>query len=434
MARWAVPGPLEPYNPTDAHRVGAREKCTIMGLRILHAIITVNPAFGGPIENVIQTSREHRKRGNTVEIVSLDRPEDPWVGRCEVRAHALGPGAGSYGYTARLVPWLRANAANYDLVIANGIWTYTSFAVWRALRGTEVPYYVFTHGMLDPYFAKRYPLKHLKKCLYWPWAEYRVLRDANAVFFTCEEERILARQSFRPYRCNEHVVNYGTGGAVGDADAQREAFLARFPALRDKRALLFLGRLHEKKGIDLTLKALARCVREAPGQQAADLHLIIAGPQDNECARAAKALAQELALTDRVTWTGMVRDDMKWGAFRVSEAFVLNSHQENFGISVAEALSAGVPTLISDKVNIWREIDEWRAGYVERDDLDGAERLMRRWLDTSRADWASMRERARACFVSRFHIAQSTQSLLDAVTAYADRRAPGNALRRIEAG
>lgn len=393
-----------------------------MGLRILHAIITVNPAFGGPIENVIQTSREHRRKGNTVEIVSLDRPEDAWVDRCEVPVHALGPGAGKYGYTARLVPWLRANAANYDFVIANGIWTYTSFAVWRALRNTAIPYYVFTHGMLDPYFAKRYPLKHIKKCLYWPWAEYRVLRDANAVFFTCEEERILARQSFWPYRCNEHVVNYGTGGAVGDPEAQREAFLERFPTLRGKRSLLFLGRLHEKKGIDLTLQALARCLKDAPGQQAADVHLIIAGPEDNECARSAKALSQALALTDRVTWTGMLRDDLKWGAFRACDAFVLNSHQENFGISVAEALSAGVPTLISDKVNIWREIDEWRAGFVERDDLDGSERLLRRWLATPGEEWAGMRERARACFVSRFHIGGSTQSLLDAVAQYRFKR------------
>ena len=78
---------------------------------------------------------------------------------------------------------------------------------WLALeslrkQGFHTPaYFVFTHGMLDPWFKRTYPLKHLKKWLYWPWAEYRVLRDAQAVLFTCEEERILARQSFWLYKC-----------------------------------------------------------------------------------------------------------------------------------------------------------------------------------------------------------------------------------------
>ena len=76
----------------------------------------------------------------------------------------------------------------FDAVIINGLWQYHSFGAWRALRGTATPYYVFPHGMLDPWFKRSFPLKHLKKWLYWPWAEYRVLRDARAVIFTCEAE------------------------------------------------------------------------------------------------------------------------------------------------------------------------------------------------------------------------------------------------------
>jgi hypothetical protein len=72
----------------------------------------------------------------------------------------------------------------------------TAFATWRALHGTDIPYFVYPHGMLDPWFKRTYPLKHLKKWTYWPWADYRVLRDARAVLFTTEQERLLARQSF----------------------------------------------------------------------------------------------------------------------------------------------------------------------------------------------------------------------------------------------
>jgi len=88
----------------------------------------------------------------------------------------------------------------------NGVWQFHSFAAWRTLRRSDTPYVLYTHGMLDPWFKKQYPFKHLKKWMYWPWAEYRVLRDAQAVLFTSEEERMLARSSFWLYRCNEVVV------------------------------------------------------------------------------------------------------------------------------------------------------------------------------------------------------------------------------------
>src|SRR5213076_1488953 len=113
-------------------------------------------------------------------------------------------------------------------------------------------------GMLDPWFKRTYPLKHLKKWIYWPWADYRVLRDARAVLFTTEEERLLARQSFWLYRCREAVVDYGTAGPTGDAARQRESFRSAFPMLRDTRNLLFLSRLHPKQGCDTLLAAFAR--------------------------------------------------------------------------------------------------------------------------------------------------------------------------------
>ena len=83
-----------------------------------------------------------------------------------------------------MLPWLRIHGGDYDRVIANGMWQYPSFAVWRHFAGSVTPYYVFPHGMLDPWFKRTYPIKHLKKWLYWPWAEYRILRDAAAVIFT----------------------------------------------------------------------------------------------------------------------------------------------------------------------------------------------------------------------------------------------------------
>ncbi|HMG05900.1 MAG TPA: hypothetical protein VK581_10585, partial [Chthoniobacterales bacterium] len=116
----------------------------------------------------------------------------------------------------------------------------------------------FPHGMLDPWFKRTYPRKHMKKLLYWPWAEYRVLRDAAAVLFTSEEERRLARESFSLYHCKEIVVNYGTAAPEVDLESAREDFLEAFPKLRGQRFFLFLGRLHEKKGCDLLISIRRR--------------------------------------------------------------------------------------------------------------------------------------------------------------------------------
>src|SRR5215813_11245473 len=198
-------------------------------MRILRSIHSVNPEGGGPIEGIKQVSRIHQEAGHIVHIVSLDSPEDPWVTNCPLKVHALGPVRGKFGYSPDFVPWLRQHAAHYDAVIVNGIWQYNSLGVYRALRHGPTPYFVFPHGMLDPWFKQAYPFKHLKKWLYWPWAEYRVLRNAKAVCFTCEEERRLARQSFWLYRCNERVVAYGTAAPPGNSVEQKELFYARYP-------------------------------------------------------------------------------------------------------------------------------------------------------------------------------------------------------------
>jgi len=373
-------------------------------MRILDIISSVNPAGGGPVEGLKQHADVLGKRGINMEVASLDDPGAPWVRDFPRKLYPLGPSRFptkwlNYPYSPRFVPWLRAHVQNYDAVIVHGLWQYHGFATWRVLRDSRIPYYVFTHGMLDPWFKHTYPLKHLKKWLYWPWADYRVLRDAKAVLFTCEEERILARQSFWLYRCREEVVGYGTTSVAGDAELQRELFFQEFPSTRGKRPLLFLSRIHPKKGCDLLIEAFARVAQQDPA-----LHLVMAGPDQLGWQDKLKAQAEARGIADRITWTGMLSGDLKWGAYRAADAFVLPSHQENFGIVVAEALACGVPVLISDKVNIWREIRSTGAGLVADDSIEGTLSLLQTWLDTSDQERQQMRRDAQACFESNFEI------------------------------
>jgi glycosyltransferase involved in cell wall biosynthesis len=377
-------------------------------MKILRSTHTVNPARGGPIESIRQSSAALLRRGHKVEIVSLDSPNDPWVREAPAPVHALGPGLGSYGYSSRFSRWIKKHRAEFDAVIVQGLWQYSSFGVWRALAGTSTPYFVFPHGMLDPWFKRTYPLKHIKKLFYWPWGEYRVLRDAAAVLFTSEEERRLARESFGLYRCKEIVVNYGTA-APANLESARQTFFAAFPNLRGQRFLLFLGRLHEKKGCDLLIEAFGK-IRNSPEP----IQLVMAGPcAQPDYLRNLQRMATEIS--GLISFPGMLTGDVKWGALSAAEAFVLPSHQENFGIAIAEALACGTPVLISNKVNIWREIETDGAGYVENDDLVGATSLLNRWLETAPETRLVMEQNARNCFANRFEIERATDSLLTVI-------------------
>jgi glycosyltransferase involved in cell wall biosynthesis len=379
-------------------------------LKILHVISSVDPRNGGPIEGVNQLSAAYQKLGIVVEICSMDLPTAEYIQTSFAKVHALGPSLGKYTYCRRLVPWLKANAQAYDAVIVNGLWQYVGFAVWRVLAGTTTPYYVFTHGMLDPWFKRTYPFKHLKKWLYWPWAEYRVLRDARRVIFTCEDERLLAKESFALYVVKEAVTNYGIANPPENADELSTIFLEHYPHLRGKRIALYLSRIHVKKGCDLLIEAFASIADKDK-----TLHLVIAGPDPTGLANKLKDQADKLGLTNRITWPGMLQGKMKWGAFYAAEVFCLPSHQENFGIVVAEALACGKPVLISNKVNIWREIEGADAGFIYEDTLSGTIQGLQDWLALTAKEYLEMQIRAKQCYAAQFHIERAANRLLSII-------------------
>lgn len=311
-----------------------------------------------------------------------------------------------YGYSPEWGRWLRANARNYNAIILNGLWNFTSYGTWRALRNLDVPYYVCPHGMLDPWLKGTRPFGHFLRVLFWRLLERKVLRDARGVFFASQEEQALASAAFLHRDSHSHVVGYGTEDVVGDADAEKSAFLAKFPALRGRRLILFLGRIHPKKGLDLLIEAFARLAGEFPS-----FDLVVAGPDDLEMKRRLTKIADSFAASDRIHWTGMLSGDQKSGAFRSAEFFVLPSHQENFGIAVAEAMARAVPVLITKKVNIWREVQASGAGHAVTDDvvgvIEGLEHMCR--LPPERLE--TMKTNARNCFLERFNIENNATEL-----------------------
>jgi len=377
-------------------------------MRILHVIPSIDRAYGGPVEGLRQLCTIYRRAGHEVDVATMNSPE--FASQCDFPAKVFGLGADPvrYGFTRRAVPWLKDNLSRYDVVLINCIWQYNTVAAYWALAGTGIPYAVFSHGMLDPYFKQNFPLKHIKKMIYWHLILERILRNAACVFFTCEEEKILARQSFSPYQVREVLMPYGTSVPECDLKAAADEFLSRWPHLRGKRLALSLGRIHPKKATDILIEAFHSELAKDPAW-----HLVIAGPDPDGWKSELEILAAKLGISDRITWPGLLSGNLKWGSFTASEIFVLPSHQENFGIVVAESLACGLPVIISDKVNIWREIARHEAGIVGEDTIEGTRASLRRWLELTREEIADFRMRSRKCFHEQFDYEVSSKRVLE---------------------
>jgi glycosyltransferase involved in cell wall biosynthesis len=382
-------------------------------MKLLRVIATVDPATGGPVAGLRAVTPELASLGHETEFLTVDSPTEPFLESWVGRVHALGPVHNRYARSPRLRAWLDKNLARYDAVVVHGLWQDFGRTVRAAcLQRGNPPYFVFPHGMLDPGLRKTYPLRHAKKWLYWQLFERQVLRDARAVLFTCEEERRLARLSFPRYRCTEEVITYGAGVPDAGDRAYAPAWQARCPSATGRPFWLFLGRVHSKKGVDLLLQAYAQ-VRHATAESELKTFpdLVIAGPcLDESYLAALKKIAGDEAVTPFVHWAGMLTGDAKWGALQSAEAFILPSHQENFGIAVVEALAWGKPVLISDRVNIWRELVADGAALVEPDDAAGVARLLQRWQALPTAVRGAMAAAAVQSFKKRFEISHAAET------------------------
>ncbi len=377
-------------------------------MKILNLIPSVDPRHGGPVEALRIAAEELGPAGHVVEALSQDHPGAEHVARFPVKTHANGPGM----LRGRLVPefarWLKAHGREYDVAVVHGLWTFAAYGGHGTLREIGLPYVVFSHGMMDPWFNKAFPVKNLAKQAFWMTIQGPVLRDAAFVLFTCEEERRLARLAFRHNGYRERVVAFGSADAPDRPAAQHAAFRAALPQLDGRRFLLFLSRIHPKKGCDLLIEAFASVASAAP-----DLDLVIAGPDQVGWQAKLQALAAERGLAGRVHFPGMLAGDAKWGAFRGAEAFVLPSHQENFGIVVAEAMACGTPVLISDKVNIWREIEASGGGLVQDDTVAGTKALLTTFLALTPEVRRAMGTKARLGYERHFGTVAAARDLID---------------------
>jgi glycosyltransferase involved in cell wall biosynthesis len=391
-------------------------------MKILRVIGSMNPAHGGPCQGIRNSIPALEKLGVHNEVVTLDDPGAAFMGKDPFVIHALGPARGPWQYGPQLHTWLLDNFHRFDIVIVHGLWLYYSQATVKAFRtfqdSTPAPgagslrLFVMPHGMLDPYF-QRAPdrrLKAVRNLIYWKFIEHKTIEQADGLLFTCQAELLLAREPFRPYLPKAELnVGYGIQAPPPFQQAMTEAFLEKCPTVRDQRYILLLSRIHEKKGVDLLIRAYANIYE--PGLP----RLVIAGPGMDETfgTQLKEMVALHPPIAEAVHFPGMLSGDAKWGAFYGSEAFVLPSHQENFGIAVVEALACCKPVLISNQVNIWREIEGAGAGFIADDTTNGTEKLLNAWNALSDGEKARMGRQARTAFEKLYAIGPAAERLVE---------------------
>ena len=332
-------------------------------MKILHVIASLAPRYGGPSKACWETARAVAQLGHKVSIyttnqdgpgtlhVPTDHPVCPEG--VEVRYFPVQPPR-FWSTSWPLARALRQEIKTVDLVHVHNLYLFHDLIAGYYCRIFGVPYLIQPHGTLDPFIYQRH--RGRKRFMEWGF-QNRAIREASALLFTTAEERELAA----PF-------TFGTPGVVVplgiDLDEftglpELGSFRRRHPEIGDKRIILFFGRINFKKGLDILASAFG-----AVACQRQDVHLVIAGPDNEGWGARVRPWLEEAGVLGCTTFTGMLLGPDKLAVLQDAAMFVLPSYSENFGIAVIEAMAAGLPVIISDRVNIWQEVQAGGAGRV----------------------------------------------------------------------
>ena len=330
-------------------------------LRVLHVLHNLSVTAGGPVTVVRSLVPELVSAGVrcTVAVTAPPQGEDDGVRMPGIPVHSFpATAARRYwgGHSPALSAFLDAELrkGSFDLVHVHELWLYTSYAACRAAKRHAVPYIVSVHGEMD---GPRLREKRLKKWAYMRCVQRRHLRWADALHVHTEWEAETVRGIVRGAPPMLLLPN-GAESGVAASPAALRAFENRYPAVRDKRTILFLGRLHKLKGVDVLARSFARICGRHP-----DSVLLLAGPDYDGTGPRVERAMRKAGLSDRVVFTGTIEGPTKAAAFATADVFVLPSHSEGFSLSVLEALAAGVPLVVSERC-YFPEIAEQSAGFV----------------------------------------------------------------------
>jgi glycosyltransferase involved in cell wall biosynthesis len=332
-------------------------------IRALHVIPSLSVKHGGPSYAVRAMARALTAHDVDAAIATTDDDGDDARLSVPIGEPIQEQGATVYYFQRNILPykvsfglarWLRSNISKFDVVHIHALFSFSSTVSAHFAHRQGVPYVVRPLGVLNRYgLENRRPF--LKK-ITMPLFEFRILRHSAAIHCTSEAEKREAAQISPEIDCHRSVV---IPLPVESVKGNAEDFLKRYPLVKNRRVILFLSRVDEKKGIELLLGAFAEVWRRI-----SDTVLVIAGNGTPGYIQQLRERAEGLNIAEHILWTGHLQGEVKAGAFAAADVFVLPSRSENFGIAAAEALAAGASTVVTQTVAIADDIRGYDAGIV----------------------------------------------------------------------
>lgn len=382
-------------------------------LRVLHVITSLAKSQGGPAVALPLMARALVAVGVEVTVVTTD--DDGRGNRLPVPLGEPIPGdeGATYFYFRKqtefyrvsggLTRWLWRHVRDFDVVHIHALFTYTStVAAWVA-RWRGVPYVVRPLGVLN-----RWGMANRRRRLKWlstQVVELPILRGAARIHYTSKQEQDEAADAGAG-ELPAVIIPLAIDTSAYQNPPEWEVFRALFPLAAGRRIVLFLSRIDAKKGLDLLLPAFAEVSRRH-----SDLLLVIAGDGDPAFVAGMRGVAEGLGLgADRLLWTGFIGGADKKAALGAATIFVLPSYSENFGIAAAEALAAGIPSILTDQVALATDAAEVGAALVIPCEVEALTQAMDRLLadeDTCRR----LSVNAVRLVAERFSLSAAGQSL-----------------------
>ena len=367
-------------------------------LRIVHYSPGIRLALGGVVRAVLDWCTVLAARGHDVTLATFDSPDIPpdWNGQPGKPKVVWLPPAripnGLVGAEAvRHWEEFLAESTEGQVVHLHCPWTASNSQMSRVARKLGVPYLVSTHGMLNDWSMSQRGLK--KRLFLWTLGR-RYMCRATRLHYTATAERDQAqkwtpgpRAAVLPY-----LVDLSPFRNLPGPEAAGNAFA---PVRIDKPKILFLSRLHEKKGVHTLIDAAGLMKKSGRAFQ-----LLIAGPEDSEYAKGLHRQVEQLQLKDVVNFLGMVAGVEKISLYQAADVFVLPTFQENFGLVLLESLAAGTPVVTTRGTDIWQEIAGAGQAVVENTAEKLAEAIGKLLDDPARAK--ELGESGRAWALTRF--------------------------------
>lgn len=364
-------------------------------MKVLHIAASLSAKWGGPTYVVKALTESLIRKGIAVSILSLigEKVGKEIIYPEGVQVEVFKEGLFSImwtGYSPNITKALAAKANNYNIIHIHEIWHYPGYAAYYAAKRAGKPYIVTVHGSLDPWCLK---YKGLKKGIYAALIQRRILNEAAAIHAITEEEAedIRAFGIVAPIL----VIPNGIDPAEFQALPSPEEMDSIYPELKGKKVLLFLGRIHQKKGLDILARAFGQIARSRK-----DLHLLIVGPDNDNYRSQVERLLESEGVLDLTTFTGMLAEREKLAALSRADVCVIPSYSEVRTIVALEAMACGLPVIITQQCH-FPEVVEANAGIVIEPKADQLADALNELLDNSKL-CEEMGENGRRLIMDKF--------------------------------